>query len=237
MPAEIIVALDTSKRERALDIVDSLSSVGARWFKVGLQLFLAPGCGRYLVEALVDRGLRVFLDLKFFDIPNTVNAAAREVRSMKGVWGFTVHSAGGEAVLDAAVRGARGATPFEESMPDDAPGRPLVFAVTTLSSESRVSNTSFLAEISAKRNVDGIVVPGDEVCSCKSRFPSLLCIVPGVRPKGMSGAFSDDQVRIVTPAEASERGADYIVVGRPITASRDPAAAFGQVRDQIDEGR
>lgn len=247
--AEIVVALDVSERSRAIELVDALAApqASARFFKVGPRLFLARGCGRDLVEDLVARGLSVFLDLKFFDIPNTVNAAASEARSM-GAWCFTVHALGGDAVLSAAVAGARGlglagsrsGYAVRDLPPEEAGARPLVFAVTTLTSEARQSPTAHLTEISARCGVDGVVMPGTEVPRYKPRFPGLLFVVPGVRPvrdgqpEAKVEVRADDQVRTVAPGEAYRLGADYLVVGRPVIESRHPVEAYLSIKGELE---
>jgi orotidine-5'-phosphate decarboxylase len=209
----IVVALDVSDLERADALARTLEGeVGM--FKVGLELFTAFGA--QAVVRLRDRG-PIFLDLKLHDIPNTVERAARNCARM-GVAVLTVHALGGEPMIEAAVRGAaRGA---EEA--GLAP--PTVAAVTVLSSlggESLASPASLAFE-AMSAGARGAVVSGDDVSTVREVVGEDLClIVPGIRPAGSNG---HDQVRILTPEEAVERGGDYLVIGRPITGSDDPAA-------------
>jgi orotidine-5'-phosphate decarboxylase len=209
----IVVALDVSDLERADTLARTLEGeVGM--FKVGLELFTAFGA--QAVVRLRDRG-PIFLDLKLHDIPNTVERAARNCARM-GVAVLTVHALGGEPMIEAAVRGAaRGA--------DEAGlAPPTVAAVTVLSSmggESLASPASLAFE-AMSAGAGGAVVSGDDVSTVREVVGEDLClIVPGIRPAGSNG---HDQVRILTPEEAVERGGDYLVIGRPITGSDDPAA-------------
>jgi orotidine-5'-phosphate decarboxylase len=208
----LVVALDSSDLDAAEALAGQLAgAVGV--FKVGLELFSAAGPAA--VERIRAHG-PVFLDLKLHDIPNTVEGAARNVGRL-GVSMVTIHALGGEAMVAAAVRGATaGANDAGHSVPT-------ILAVTVLSSlagEGLASPASLAYEAQAA-GATGVVVSGDDVAQVREVTGDAFClVVPGIRPKGSNG---HDQVRILTPEEAIERGADYLVVGRPITASSDPA--------------
>jgi len=210
----LVVALDVSDLGAARSLAGALEGeVGL--LKVGLELFTAHGPGS--VEELRRHG-EVFLDLKLHDIPNTVERAA-ENSARLGPRMLTVHALGGEAMVAAAVRGAaRGA-----ETAGHAP--PLVVAVTVLSSlagEGLASPASLAYEACAA-GAAGVVVSGEDVAVAREVLGEDAClVVPGIRPVGSNG---HDQVRILTPPEAIEAGADYVVVGRPITGSTDPLGA------------
>ena len=215
----LIVALDVSDAGRAGDLADALAPhVGL--LKVGLELFTAEGPG--IVDSIRAHA-PVFLDLKFHDIPNTVERASANVAKL-GVHMFNVHALGGEAMMRAAVDGARRGA--------DAVGAatPLVLGVTVLSSlaEGLTSPASLAFEAKAA-GLDGVVVSGTDVRDVRDACgDEFVLVVPGIRPEGSNG---DDQVRVLTPGEAIERGADYLVVGRPVTDATDPVGvARGIVR-------
>jgi orotidine-5'-phosphate decarboxylase len=208
----LIVALDVSDLDAAGALAERLHGE-AGVLKVGLELFAARG--PEAVTRLRAFG-PVFLDVKLHDIPNTVEGAARNCARL-GIAMMTVHALGGEAMVRAAVRGAtRGA--------DDA-GHPIpmVLAVTVLSSLAGegLASPSSLAFEAVAAGASGVVVSGEDVAQVREVLgPNACLVVPGIRPAGSNG---HDQVRILTPEEAVERGADYLVVGRPITESPDPA--------------
>lgn len=219
----LIVALDVAGREEALRLAGMLApEVGA--LKVGLELFCAAGPS--LVQELVEAGNRVFLDLKFHDIPNTVAGAARAAARL-GVWMFNVHAAGGREMMRRAVAAAEDAA---------GPRRPLVLAVTVLTSiDARalreevgiprmlLDQVRFWAEEALAAGLDGVVCSPWEAAAVKEACgPGFLAVTPGVRP---GGAAAGDQRRVLGPAEAAAAGADYLVVGRPITAAPDPVGA------------
>jgi len=226
----LCVALDGTDR----GWIESMASTLARsagWLKVGLEAFTAHGPG--LVRQVVDSGPRVFLDLKLHDIPNTVRRAAANCASL-GVQMFNVHASGGSAMLQAAVEGAREGA---EGLP------PKVIAVTVLTS----LDADGLAELGVDWHprelvvhwarmaqdcgVDGVVASAREAAAIREACgPGFLIITPGIRP---AWSATDDQRRIVTPAEAVERGADILVVGRPITRAADPAAAAARVLEEL----
>jgi len=218
----LIVALDLSDLDAAEALAGRLDAE-AGLLKVGLELFAAGG-----PEAVTR--LRafapVFLDVKLHDIPNTVEGAARNCARL-GVAMMTVHALGGEAMVDAAVRGAtQGADQSGHPVP-------MVLAVTVLSSlagEGLASPASLAFEAVAA-GASGVVVSGEDVAQVREVVGTQAClVVPGIRTAGSNG---HDQVRILTPEEAVERGADYLVVGRPITASADPAGVARAIRAMV----
>lgn len=219
----LIVALDTSDAAGAEALARRLGSEVAL-LKVGLELFTAGGAS----AVATVRAIRpVLLDLKLHDIPNTVERAAFNTGRL-GVDMLTVHALGGEAMVAAAVRGSA------DGARDAGFERPLVVAITVLSSiagEGLASPASLAFEARAA-GADGVVVSGEDVSVVREVTGEEFClVVPGIRPAGSNG---HDQIRILTPEEAIEAGADYIVVGRPITSSSDPAGAaraiLGSVR-------
>ncbi len=226
----LIVALDVSTAAAAQKIVAAVGD-SALTYKVGMQLFTAEG--PQLVRDLVASGRRVFLDLKYHDIPNTVGAAVAEAAKL-GVSMLTVHSSGSGKMLRAAA--------------DAAKVRPelIVLAVTVLTSmdENDLETVGIqgtveesvvrLATIALASGCQGIVTSAREASALRSKLGDAFAIVtPGVRPAGRSVA---DQVRVVTPAEAVAAGATHIVVGRPITAAADPAAEARAILGQISAG-
>ncbi|HZP89715.1 MAG TPA: orotidine-5'-phosphate decarboxylase [Actinomycetota bacterium] len=209
----LVVALDLSDADRAEGLARALAPhVGM--LKVGLELLSAHGPG--IVERL--RPLApLFLDAKLHDIPTTVERAARNYARL-GIAMLTVHALGGEAMVAAAVRGA------EEGSSQAGLEPPLIAAVTVLSSlagEGLASPASLAFEAGAA-GAAAAVVSGEDVREVREVMGEEFClVVPGIRPRGSNG---HDQVRVLTPQEAVEAGADYLVVGRPVTGSPDPAA-------------
>jgi orotidine-5'-phosphate decarboxylase len=220
----IIVALDVPTREKAMGLVDALGDE-AILFKVGAQLFAEEGPG--LLDELRRRGKRIFLDLKFHDIPNTVAGAVRAA-TRHDVHMLTVHAAGGAAMLNAA----------REAAGPDGPDVIAVTLLTSLASEdveqvfgrspvSIVDEVVRLAGLAVSARLPGVVASPTEVKPIKRSYGDALKVVtPGIRLPGDEPA---DQSRYATPEDAARAGADYIVVGRSITAARDPAAAFTTV--------
>lgn len=228
MNDRVLAALDFPDAAAALAMAERLRGrVGG--VKVGKQLFTAEGPD--LVRRLASRGDRVFLDLKFHDIPNTV-AGAIESAAALGVWMVNVHAAGGRAMMTAAREaadraGARGA------------GRPLVIAVTVLTSldaaalhETGVEGdpaqqVARLAALARESGLDGVVCSPQEIAivrrACGAGF---LIVTPGIRG---AGDAKGDQARTATPHGAMQAGADYLVIGRPITAASDPAEAADRI--------
>lgn len=207
----LVVALDLSDLDRAETLARALAPhVGM--LKVGLELCWAEG-----PEAVrrIARHAPVFVDAKLHDIPNTVERAAANIAGL-GVAMLNVHALGGDAMMRAAVEGsARGAARSGFAMP-------LVTAVTVLSSMAGegLATPSSLAFEAREAGLDGVVVSGEDVGEVREVCGDAFClVVPGIRPHGSNG---DDQVRVLTPSAALDAGADYLVVGRPITGSEDP---------------
>ncbi len=208
----MIVAIDLSDLDEADRLSTSLAGT-AGLLKIGLELFTAHGSdavARLAVHA------PIFLDLKLHDIPTTVERAARNCARL-GVAMLTVHSLGGEAMVGAAVRGAR------QGAEDSGATTPTVLAVTVLSSvagESLATPTSLAFEATSA-GAGGLVVSGEDVAEVRQVVgENVALVVPGIRPEGSNG---DDQVRVLTPRAAIEAGADYLVIGRPITRADDPS--------------
>jgi len=226
----IIVALDVSTPAEAVALADSVrGDVGA--FKIGKQLFTAAGPD--VVRQLVSRGDRVFLDLKFHDIPNTVAGAVRSACGL-GVWMVNVHASGGRAMMEAARRAA------DESAAAGG-ARPLVIAVTVLTSltgtdlnsvgvsASPLDQAVKLAELARASGLDGVVASPQETAAIRAACGSdFLIVTPGIRGGGAQ-ASPDDQARTLTPAQAVAAGSSYLVVGRPITGAPDRRAAARQI--------
>lgn len=224
----LIVALDVSSSVAARNIVAAVGD-SALAYKVGMQLYTAEGPA--IVRDLVRSGRRVFLDLKYHDIPNTVGAAVCEAAKL-GVSMLTVHASGGSKMLRAAVEGARAVNPDL-----------LVLAVTVLTSLDDpdlsmlgirgvvLDQVLRLAALALSNGCGGVVASAREAAALREEFGRDFAIVtPGVRP---AGAGAHDQARVVTPAEAIAAGASYIVVGRPITEAMDPAAEARAILGQI----
>jgi orotidine-5'-phosphate decarboxylase len=222
---QLLVALDVDDGQRALALAESLRDT-AGGFKVGSRLFTAEGPA--IVRALADRGDRVFLDLKFHDIPNTV-AGAVEAATALGVWMVNVHAGGGAAMMRAAREGAVKAAAAGRRAP------PLVIAVTVLTSMTQatldevgvllppIDQVTKLASLTQEAGLDGVVASPLEIAAIRRRCGDEFVIVtPGIRG---ASAKADDQARTMGPAEAIAAGATYIVVGRPIIGAPDPRAA------------
>jgi len=217
----LAVALDVSDLARAEELAELLAP-HAGLLKVGLELFWAHGPD---AVRRVGRHAPVFVDAKLHDIPTTVERASENIARL-GVAMFNVHALGGEAMMKAALQGAR------RGAEDAGAAVPLVIAVTVLSSQSGedLASPASLAFEAKSAGLDGVVVSGDDVEDVRAVCGEEFClVVPGIRPAGSNG---QDQVRILTPGRAVELGADYLVVGRPITAADDPVGvARGILRD------
>jgi orotidine-5'-phosphate decarboxylase len=217
----IVAALDVSTLEEA-ERLAALLGPHVGMLKVGLEL--AWAAGPEAVRRIGAHG-RVFVDCKLHDIPNTVERAAANVARL-GVAMVNVHALGGEAMMRAARRGAdRGASAAGVDPP-------LVIAVTVLSSHAGedLASPASLAFEAKVAGLDGVVVSGEDVADVRAACGEEFClVVPGIRPAGSNG---HDQVRILTPAEAIEGGADYLVIGRPLTEAADPVGVVrGILRD------
>jgi orotidine-5'-phosphate decarboxylase len=223
--AELIVAFDLASGREALALADGL--VGLRWAKLGPVLFVREGPA--LVREFTARGIRVFLDLKWHDIPSTVAGAVAAAREL-GVAVATVHCLGGERMLRAARDAAGelalvGVTVLTSHEPAEL-GRVLGRGVPDLGVEAER-----LARLAAGAGLRGVVASGDEVSLVRPALaPDAWIVVPGVR---LSGDAQDDQARTVTPDEAVQRGATHLVVGRSITRAADPRAVFDRVQASL----
>jgi orotidine-5'-phosphate decarboxylase len=231
---KLIVALDVDSADEARRLVSMLRGI-VGMFKIGSQLFTAVGPN--LVREIVNSGERVFLDLKFHDIPNTVAAAGVEAMRL-GVTIFNVHAAGGSEMM------RRTAEAVGEYADSEGQARPLVIAVTVLTSSNHTMlgevgwNTNpeelvrRLAVLAAVSRMDGVVASPREVGVVRSAVtkPGFIVITPGVRPKGSA---PNDQMRVTTPREAMNAGADYLVVGRPILQASDPVQAALDIIDEM----
>lgn len=224
----LIVALDVSSSADARRIVATLGE-SVHTFKVGKQLFTAEG--PQVVRDLVSSGRKVFLDLKYHDIPNTVGAAVREATKL-GASMLSVHASGGGAMLRSAVEAARDVNPAVK-----------ILAVTVLTSVTDsdlekmgvrggvVDQVLRLAAMALANGCQGIIASAREASELRNELGNeFLIVTPGVRP---AGTGHGDQARVVTPEEAISSGASYIVVGRPITHAADPAAEAKAILGQI----
>jgi orotidine-5'-phosphate decarboxylase len=223
--AEIIVALDLPDARQTLDLIERLPD--ARWVKVGSILMTREGPP--LVRTLIGRGLSVFLDLKWHDIPNTVAEAVSAARAM-GVSLATVHTLGGEAMMAAAARAAGGAlslvgvTVLTSHSAADY-GETIGRAVPDLGDE-----VTRLARAAARAGLQGVVCSPQEVTLVRSALPQeSLVVVPGIRRAGDSAG---DQVRVAGAREAAMAGATHLVVGRPVLQAADPAAALRELQEE-----
>lgn len=232
----IVVALDVETAAQALAFVEQLrGQVGM--FKIGKQLFTAAGPD--IVRHIIGLGEKVFLDLKFHDIPNTVASAGVEAARL-GVSIFNVHALGGSAMMRATVDAMNAAAERENLT------KPLILAVTILTSHEPASLHEIglersipeqvirLAELADKSGINGVVASPLEIAPLRAAIanPNFVILTPGVRPVG---AALNDQKRVMTPGEAVKAGADYLVIGRPITGAENPAAAAQKIREEIEQ--
>ncbi len=226
----IVVALDYADAASALQLVERLDPALCR-LKVGKELFTAAG--PQLVEKLIAKDFGVFLDLKFHDIPTTVQKAC-EAASRLGVWMLNVHASGGTAMMQAAREGVA-----------KSGRQPLLIAVTVLTSmnqaalkeigvENELQNQVLrLASLTKQAGLDGVVCSAQEAQLLKKQLGADFCLVtPGIRPKTAS---LDDQSRVVTPAQAIAWGADYLVIGRPITQAADPLQTLQAIHQELQQ--
>jgi orotidine-5'-phosphate decarboxylase len=229
----LVVALDVDSEEKALGLVERLKGA-VNIFKVGSELF--SSCGPHIVEEVRRRNAKVFLDLKFHDIPNTV-ARSSAAAARLGVFIFNVHALGGYDMMKKAAEAAR-----EESRKLKTPP-PMVLGVTILTSFDEIglkkvgindnmeTQVLKLARLAKEAALDGVVASPSEIRPIRESLgKDFLIVTPGVRP---SWAAAHDQKRIATPAEAVAAGADYIVVGRPVTEADDPLMAARRIAEEI----
>jgi orotidine-5'-phosphate decarboxylase len=224
---KIIVALDVPTRKEALDLVDQLAGM-VSFFKIGLQLYTAEG--PEIVRPVLDTGAGVFLDLKLHDIPNTV-ANTVESAGKLGVQMLTIHLSGGSQMIRAAI-GARRKTMS-------------ILGVTVLTStdeealrevgiSDKIENYVLrLTKLGVEKGIDGVVTSPREIKALRSEFGDNIKIVaPGIRP---SWSEAGDQKRVMTPRQALDAGADYLVIGRPIVAHRNPRDAVAKILEEISD--
>ena len=232
---KLLVALDVDSADRAMQLADALKGI-VGGVKVGSRLFTLEG--PTLVRRLVDAGHRVFLDLKFHDIPNTV-AQAVESAVRTGAWMINVHASGGAPMMQAAAKAAR------EAAARVGGAQPLVIAVTVLTSmdaatlaDAGVSRplaeqVLALARLTHHAGLDGVVASPQETADIRRACgPDFTIVTPGIRGAS-AGAQKDDQARTMGPAEAVKAGASYVVVGRPIIAAPDPRAAADAIAREL----
>ncbi|MBI3021603.1 MAG: orotidine-5'-phosphate decarboxylase [Candidatus Omnitrophica bacterium] len=235
----LIVALDFTSLETALKVARRLRGL-VRTVKIGSALFTA--CGPEIIGRMRSIGFRVMLDLKFFDIPSTVElscrAAARHRVSM-----LTVHASGGPAMLAAAVRGVHHESRRLRTVPPRVLGVTVLTSVDGERSSALRSRVIALTRAALQAGCDGVVASAREADALRRRFGRRLHLVcPGIRPHGRfpaapvpSGAAAlNDQRRVCTPRDALARGADALIIGRPITAARDPRAAAERILNEME---
>jgi orotidine-5'-phosphate decarboxylase len=234
---QLLVALDVENGARAAALANALRGV-AGGFKIGSRLFTTEGPS--IVRALVEKGDRVFLDLKFHDIPNTVAQAVSAATAL-GVWMVSVHASGGTKMMQAARDAAR------ETAARSGVKPPIVIAVTVLTSmnSSALAEIGFaagsvvdrvmrLADLTRAAGLDGVVASPHETAVIRQRCGrDFVIVTPGIRGGGAGAAGKDDQERTMGPREAIAAGASYVVVGRPIIAASDPRAAAELIADEI----
>lgn len=232
---KLIVALDVDTADRALELVNELREV-AGMFKIGSTLFTAVG--PQIVKEIIASGSRVFLDLKFHDIPHQVAGAARSAAEL-GVSLFTIHASGGSEMMK------RAAEAVAEVAAGNGRPRAKILAISVLTSVdaailseigvagSPAESVLRLVKLAELSGVDGVVASPQEVTGIRSNVTNkdFLVVTPGIRP----ATTEDDQRRVATPAAALAAGADYLVVGRPITGAPDPRAAARAILDEMEQ--
>ena len=224
----VIVALDFPEAKQAYALAQKLDPQTCR-LKVGKELFTRSGPA--VLEKLNQLGFEIFLDLKFHDIPNTVAGACRSAADL-GCWMINVHASGGAAMLEAAAESVAKFT-----------SRPLLIAVTVLTSlddealgqigfnSDTKATTQRLAKLAHNAGIDGVVSSAHDIVTTKANLgPEFLVVTPGIRP---TGSAVGDQARIATPHSAVSAGADYLVIGRPITQAEDPLQALEAILAEI----
>lgn len=230
----LIIALDVNGYDEAAKTIDALSGV-AKWFKVGSQLFTSAG--PKIIEKIKSADIKVFLDLKFHDIPTTVSLAGQAAVDL-GVDLFNVHAFGGEQMMKKLSKD------IDDYCSKNSKPRPLIVAVTVLTSMDATSLSelgleqeprdmvSHLASIAKISGLDGVVASPEEASEIKSKIGSeFLVITPGIRPVWAS---KDDQRRVKTPLEAIKAGADYLVIGRPILKAQNPVEAIDKILEEVN---
>ena len=232
---KLLIALDVDDRARALSLVDDLKDI-VGGFKVGSQLFLSEG--PEIIETLTAQGARIFLDLKFHDIPNTVaNTVSAAVKM--GVWMLTVHTMGGIDMLRAAEKAAIDSAKMTKHT------KPIIVGVTVLTSHNPenlpalgitrplASQVKSLALMAKEAGLDGVVCSPLEAASLREQCgQDFVLVTPGIRSHH-STTQDDDQKRTLGPSEALRAGSNYLVVGRPVIAAQDPRAAAKEIVSQL----
>jgi orotidine-5'-phosphate decarboxylase len=232
---KLIVALDVSNIEQAEVLIDTLAPyVGA--FKIGMQLFYSEG--HRVIALATSRGSQVFLDLKMHDIPHTV-ARASEALVLPGVFMFNVHAAGGLEMMRQAANSTR------EQAKDVGLPKPILLGVTVLTSMDEAGlkdinvaippaeQVVHLARLAQQAGLDGVVASPQEIVKIRQACgPHFVIVTPGIRPMGTD---TNDQKRTATPLDAVQAGANYLVVGRPITGARDPVKAAREILEEMEE--
>lgn len=239
--SSLIVALDFDSLSTAVKFASQIAGL-VGMFKIGSQLFTTAG--PEAVRQVADLGPGIFLDLKFHDIPNTVAAAVLASAALPGVQLVNIHALGGSAMMKAAAQAISAGVPMGAD-------RARLLAVTVLTSmdQKAIRDVGIggppktrvlkLAKLAQAAGVDGVVASVQEAKAIrKACGREFLIVTPGVRPQIMNeNAAKDDQARTATPAEAMRAGADYVVVGRPITAARDPKTAAQEIVEEIEEAK
>lgn len=234
MRDRVIVALDCNAAWEAVVLADSL--VGkASWVKVGMTLYYAEGPA--IVAMFKRRGFKVFLDLKFHDIPHQVEGAARSAAA-SGADMITMHTLGGRAMMEAGVRGSRAGAQDIDGL------TPATLGITVLTSMNDASLAEIgvcrpveeqvlaMANLASESGLSGVVASPQEAAALREQLgPDALIVTPGVRPVGSE---LGDQSRVATPLQAFQNGASHIVVGRPITQAPNPAEAFDRLVSELD---
>jgi orotidine-5'-phosphate decarboxylase len=227
--SRVVVSLDFPDAKQAIDLCQKLDPTACK-LKIGKELFTREG--PTLVEHFINMGFDVFLDLKYHDIPNTVASACRAAADL-GVWMLNVHASGGRVMMETACEAL-----------DKHTHKPLLIAVTVLTSmadddlrEIAISNSvdkqvMLLAQLTKSSGLDGVVCSAKEAKHLSAELGKEFCLVtPGIRPVNSN---SDDQKRIMTPAEAIAAGSHYLVIGRPITKADDPLVALSAINAEIN---
>jgi orotidine-5'-phosphate decarboxylase len=228
--AQLIIALDVDTPAEAGKLVKVLGR-DVEIYKVGSQLFTA--CGPAIVQDLLKAGKKVFLDLKFHDIPNTVANAVTAAMSIRHkdrtVFMCTLHVQGGPEMLKRAVEAAAKTSQAENVQ------RPLLLGITVLTSDAKGDSIGHLvlerALLAKEAGLDGVVASSQEAAMIRQRLgDDLIIVTPGIRP---AGAEAGDQKRVTTPSEAQANGSDFLVVGRPVVKAQDPSRAVKQILEEL----
>lgn len=227
--SKVVVALDFDQLSQANNFIDKLDPSLCK-LKVGKEMF--THFGPDFVKSLVNKDFKVFLDLKFHDIPNTVAKACIAAADL-GVWMINVHASGGPVMMEQAVKG----------LDSFAQNRPLLIAVTVLTSMDQAQLTAIgvnatpaqhvlnLAQLSKSSGLDGVVCSAQESSILKQTLgKDFILVTPGIRPEGSD---KGDQIRVMTPKQAILAGSDYLVIGRPVTQSKDPIATLLEINKSI----